>query len=245
MFAIGIVSSQAQVYSQNVVGYINQVIPVGYSMIANQVDYDGTGTNNTLANIMPSPPNYTHIYKFNGAGYDIANYYNGWNASGSSMTLNPGEGAFILNNSGSPITNTFVGTVLQGYLTNAVPAGYSIKGFSVPISGAISTTLKYPVGNFDHIYTWTGTNYAIYNYYNGWGVSGEPTINVGQSFFISRGASTNWVVHLFWDLLFGASQNTCTIPKIVDLGPTFLTGFRCRPLVCKMLAGMTPAKPSG
>ena len=190
--AAGLATSTAQtVYSQNVVGYINQVIPVGFSMIANQVDYDGTGTNNTLANVLPSPPNYTHVYKFTGTGYAIANYYNGWNDS--SMTLNPGEGAFINNLSGSPITNTFVGTVLQGTFTNAVPAGFSIKGYNVPISGAISTVLQYPVANYDHIYTWTGTNYVIYNYFNGWGSLGEPTINVGQSFFINRLASTNWV----------------------------------------------------
>ena len=191
MFAIGIVSSQAQVYSQNVVGYINQVIPVGFSMVANQVDYDGTGTNNTLANVLPTPPNGTHVYKFTGTGYTIANYLAGWGSS-SNFTLNPGEGVFINNPGPNPITNTFVGTVLQGTFTNAVPAGYSIKGFNVPISGAISTTLGYPAANGDHIYTWTGTNYVTYNYLGGW--SPEPTINVGQSFFIYRGASTNWVV---------------------------------------------------
>ena len=142
---------------------------------------------------MPSPPNFTQVYKFTGTGYDTASYYNGWNSP--NFTLNPGEGAFINNPGPSPITNTFVGTVLQGTFTNAVPAGYSLKGFNVPISGAIHATLGYPVANFDQIYTWTGTNYVSYSYYNGWGSGGEPTINVGQSFFINRLASTNWVVN--------------------------------------------------
>lgn len=196
-------TADSPIYSQNVVGYINQVIPRGFSMIANQVDYDGTGTNNTLANILPSPPNFTHIYKFTGTGFTVATYRLGWNDP--SMTLNPGEGAFIDNLSGSPITNTFVGTVLQGTFTNAVPAGFTLQGYNVPISGTI-TSLGYPIADSDYIYIWNNTNsqYAVYyhNSTNGWthiygthSDSEEPTINVGQSFFIYRGASTtNWVV---------------------------------------------------
>jgi len=191
---IGIVSSQAQVYSQNVVGYVNQVIPVGLSMIANQVDYDGTGTNNTLAHIFPSAPNGTYVYKFTDSGYLPYAYAGGW-LPDANMTLNPGEGAFILNNSGSPITNTFVGTVLQGNLTRAVPAGYSIQSYNVPISGGVSTVLQYPVTTGDYIYTWTGTNYGVFPYASGW-LSGEPTINIGQSFFIFHAGvtPTNWPV---------------------------------------------------
>jgi hypothetical protein len=196
--AAGLATSTAQtVYSQNVVGYINQVIPVGFSMIANQVDYDGTGTNNTLANIFPSAPINTHVYKFTDAGYSVYTYVGSW-VPNSSLTLNPGEGVFINNPGPNPITNTFVGTVLQGTFTNAVPVGFSMKGYNVPISGVIGPNgLGYPAATGDHIYTWTGTNYQIFTYLGGstW-VPSEPTINVGQSFFINRfGTSTNWVVN--------------------------------------------------
>ena len=191
-FAIGIVSSQAQVYSQNVVGYINQVIPVGFSMIANQVDYDGTGTNNTLAHIIPSAPIGTYVYKFTGSGYSTYVYAGSW-LPDANLTLNPGEGVFIKNPGPNPITNTFVGTVLQGTFTNAVSAGYNIKGYNVPISGGISTTLGYPATTGDYLYRWNGATYDVFLYAGVW-LPSEPTINVGQSFFIYRSASTNWFV---------------------------------------------------
>ena len=205
--AVGFVSptADAQVYSQNVVGYIKQVIPKGFSMIANQMDYDGTGTNNTLAHILPSPPNFTRIYKFTGTGFTVATYRLRW--SEPSMTLNPGEGAFIDNLSGSPITNTFVGTVLQGTFTNAVPAGFTLQGYNVPISGGVSAKLGYPVVDGDYIYMWNNTNslYAVHYHDNGeWiHIDGtgtytndiEPTISVGQSFFVNRQDPTNWVVN--------------------------------------------------
>jgi hypothetical protein len=193
--SLGISSAQS-VYSQNVVGYINQVIPPGFSMIANQVDYDGTGTNNTLAHIFPSAPNGTYVYKFTGSGYSTYVYGGGW-LPDANLTLNPGEGAFINNLSGSPITNTFVGTVLQGTFTNTVPAGFSIKGYTAPISGGISTVLKYSATTGDYLYTWTGSNYSTSVYAGSSWLPSEPTLNIGQSFFISHAGATptNWVIN--------------------------------------------------
>ena len=196
--SIGVSFADGQVYSQNVVGYINQVIPTGFSMIANQVDYDGTGTNNTLANIFPSStPFGIYVYKFVDSGYSTYMCLGGtsWSPN-SNMTLNPGEGAFINNNSGSPITNTFVGTVLQGTFTNAVPSGFSMKGYNVPISGLIHSNLNYPATFGDYLYTWTGSNYSTYMCLGSSWSPSEPTISIGQSFFISHsGAATNWVVN--------------------------------------------------
>jgi len=192
---LGIVYSQAQaVYSQNVVGYINQVIPVGFSMVANQVDYDGTGTNNTLAHILPSPPNPIYVYKFTSGAYSMCFYAGNVWLPNADMTLNPGEGVFINNPGPNPITNTFVGTVLQGNYTNAVPVGYSIQSYNFPISGAVSTGLKYPATPGDYVYTWVSNNFQI-SFYEGGGIwiANEPTINIGQSFFIYHsGTATNW-----------------------------------------------------
>ena len=181
---LGIACSQAQVYSQNVVGYINQVIPVGFSMAANQLD---SGTN-TIATLLPSPNQGTHVYKFVGPGYATANYHNpgGWNDA--TMTLNPGEGVFIYNPGPNPMTNAFVGTVLQGNFTNSVPAGFTLQSYVVPISGPISTVLGYPVASGD-IFTYgiipiRNMIYIIITVVHGV-FFGEPTVNVGQSLIYS------------------------------------------------------------
>jgi hypothetical protein len=197
MLAVGLATSSAQsVYSQNVVGYINQVIPPGFSMIANQLD---TGTN-TLGNLLPNVPQGTIVYKFTSAGgYTGDNFFGGvW--GDPTVTLNPGEGAFIYNPGSSPITNAFVGTVFQGTNNVTVPAGFSMQGYPVPVVGGISANFSYPAVNGDILYLWSGGTFVGYNYFGGgWTLNGspqEPIINVGQAFFIYHAGSnaTNWVV---------------------------------------------------
>jgi hypothetical protein len=181
-------TTRAQVYSANVVGYINQSIPTGFSMVANQLD---TGTN-TVGNLLPAPPNNTSIFKFAGAGYIANNYYYGW--TDPTMTLNPGEGFFVYN-PGAPITNAFVGTVLQGTFTNAITTGFTFQSYVVPKTGLITTDLHYPAVNNDTVYAWdtTNQNFVTYNFFYTWGPS-EPMLNVGESVFIYHpGAPTNWV----------------------------------------------------
>jgi hypothetical protein len=56
----GVIAASAQVYSVNVVGYINVAVPPGFSMIANQLD----SGNNTVGSLMPSVPELTVLYKF-------------------------------------------------------------------------------------------------------------------------------------------------------------------------------------
>ena len=62
--AAGALTSMAQVYSVNIVGYINLSIPRGFSMIANQLN---ATPDNTLETLMPTMPEGTIIYKFNPA----------------------------------------------------------------------------------------------------------------------------------------------------------------------------------
>src|ERR1039458_6223534 len=71
--AAGLLSSQAQVYSANVVGYVNTSITNNVVSIMSAVlDVDGTGTNNTISTVLgtTSVPVGTTVYAFNGAGFD-------------------------------------------------------------------------------------------------------------------------------------------------------------------------------
>jgi hypothetical protein len=217
--AAGISTSQAQVYSANVVGYVNiPVTPNQFKLIDPALDIDGTGTNNTILSLLSTNlATGTFVYVFNGSGYDVLNYApltrNGtpvWQLSGtnaSTYPLNPGEGFWVLDPTDTNVVET--GTVLQGSLTNKyVPATglFSLVASQVPVAGGVTTTLGYTPTQGDFVYIYNGVGYDVYNYApltrNGspvWQLGGsavEPQISVGQSFWLNPAASTpSWNVN--------------------------------------------------
>src|SRR5438270_1616829 len=146
--AAGLATSMAQVYSVNIVGYVNLNIPVGYSMIANQLN---ATPDNTVINLMPTPPNLTTVYKFDptSALFSSADYTDGAWEGDLTITANPGEGIFIYTP--AAFTQTFVGEV-QLVSDHALPNGFSIVSSVIPQSGALDTVLNYIPGNLDTVY---------------------------------------------------------------------------------------------
>jgi len=159
------------VYSLNVVGYINVALPSGYSLIANQL----TGADQSIPAVFGT--NYVNgctIFKWNAAGQTFASadsYYDlvhtggaapaGWydaNINPSTTTLNPGEGFFFFNPSNATSV-TLVGQVTQG--TNSVPlvAGYSFVSLIPPLATDLSTNgpLALPVANGNTYFTFDNT----------------------------------------------------------------------------------------
>jgi len=199
--AAGLASSfslaQGAVYSVNAVGYVNLTVPAGLSLIANPLD----ATDNTIANVLKVPAG-TQIYKFNGTGFTSALFddIDGWTSSGQpagNITLNPGEGMFVRNNSG-PFTNTFVGEVKQGNLSTPLPAGLSIVASQVPQQGKVSTDLSFPLIAGTQIYQFNGTSYKsfLYDDIDGWTSSGtpsEPSVAIAESFWVrNNSAAASW-----------------------------------------------------
>jgi hypothetical protein len=107
----------------------------------------------------------------------------------------PGEGGFVRNFAGTPMTITFVGEVMQGNLTNNVPNAYSIRSSQVPQAGAITTTLLYAPNGGDQVFKYNN-GYTTFTFDADdlvW-VPSEPSFNVGEAFFSRRfGAGDNWV----------------------------------------------------
>ena len=68
----GIVSSQAQVYSQNIVGYVNTILPNGNTAISNPL-LNGDGTNGA-ENVLTSLQIGDGLLVWNGAGYSGYTY---------------------------------------------------------------------------------------------------------------------------------------------------------------------------
>jgi hypothetical protein len=155
--AFSLATSQAQVYSANIVGYANVLLPGNgqFTLVATPFD-DGNG--NILSNIITAPLpggvanplGQSKITTFGiptpGVPNIIAKGATGaWSANPS---LPPGTGYYIQNGKpggGAPdLTNTFVGTVIPlvaASVTNDIPNGYSIQGSVIPYAGNIAISL--------------------------------------------------------------------------------------------------------
>jgi len=202
LLAAGVASSMAQsnVYSVNVVGYINLSLTNGLNMVANQLDFDGTGTNNTISGVFSnSLPNNSIVYKFeSGSFVNIAYSHSTWQASASTTSLNPGEAVFV--SVPTPVTVTVVGQVLQGSLTNGLNGGLNLLSSVAPLSGTIDGTgnggLNYVASSGDLIYLWDPVSQGYpttYSFAHGhWGPT-DPTLSVGQGFFLQSTSTSPWV----------------------------------------------------
>lgn len=199
--AVGAISSQAQVYSQNVVGYVNvSIAPNAFTCINVPVDYDGTGTNNQVVNVVgTNVPNGTLFEAWTpGVGF-VVNTFGPTSKNPTphwtlpTATYNPGAGIFVLNPSNSPVTLTLAGTVLQGSLTNKAisQAGFALVGGQFPVTGGLTSTFGYVPVNGDLFESYDPTNGFTVNTYGPtsknptphW-TTGEPQLGVGQGAFI-------------------------------------------------------------
>lgn len=183
--AASVISSQAQVYSQNIVGYVNVVESAGgFNLEAPQLDLDGTGTNDTVSTVYPNPSVNDAVYSFNtnSGAYDIISFLvksqghganqtfttNWYDLNGnvaSSYPINVGKGVFY--NAAVNETNTFTGVVLSGTLTNGffpAPGTFNLVASQVPIAGGLDSVLGYVPNVNDSVYIYTNGQYAIYSY---------------------------------------------------------------------------------
>jgi hypothetical protein len=191
-------TSQAQVYSQNIVGYINIPLVGGQNnLICNQLDVDGTGTNNTLASLFSTNlPNNATLSAWNGTGFDTAIYSTstGWSTTSDKFVnagIQPGIGFFLKTK--NAVTVTIVGNVLVG--TNSVPVvpGISLVSPTVPVAGTLDTTNQFPIvnNNVVNVFNGVGFNSFTYSSSTGWNPS-DPQLTVGQAVFINVKKGTNW-----------------------------------------------------
>ena len=194
----------AQVYSQNIVGYVNVTCSNLFTLIENPLD-DGAG--NTVSNVLKSAPAGTAIFTFNGTNFALntLDLFGGWWTRPADVVA-PGAGFFVQNNNGAPFTLTFVGNVLTGTLNTPLKAGvYSLVGSQVPQSGFMGD-LGYAGVNGDFAFRYANT-FILYTkdlFGGGWSSSkaGDtqvdntkgPFFNIAESMFYNNqaGVATNW-----------------------------------------------------
>jgi hypothetical protein len=152
LVAAGVASSMAQsnVYSLNVVGYVNLTVKPGYNLITLPLqNADPTSSiNSVLTNTTPVLPFGSFVSTFNSGtqGYNQAvyaggdgNWYDGNFVFLVTNSLPPGSGFFLNLLGTSNVTITVVGSVLTGTNTYPVSPGYGFYGQFVPIVGDLTT----------------------------------------------------------------------------------------------------------
>jgi hypothetical protein len=220
--AAGVATSMAaNVYSVNVVGYINVTVAPGYNLIANQLDVDGIDTVTTVLNPgTPSSQEGATTLKFSNGGFLSDTYANntgdvgfiGWYDSNtgnpSTNTIPPGVGFFYFN-PGASATLTLTGTVLQGTNSVHLGSGYSLISTIAPQAITLDTTAtnNFPAGEGDVFLGFTGGTFSQNDTYAattadvgfiGWydsntGNPASPTPAVGQGFFYyNAGSAKSW-----------------------------------------------------
>lgn len=202
----GVVSSNAQVYSANIVGYVNQPLTSGtLTLVCNPLD-DGT---NTANDVCASLPNKSTIQLWNGTGFTAySKTSSGFTLSGvqNNPALPVGLGFFV--KSSGNFTNTYVGNVIPApggnSVTNSFPSGVlELVGSPLPVSGTFqdvgtnSLNLYATLPNKSTVQFWNGAGFTAYSKTSsGFTLSGAPSnpnYTVGQGFFVKGSGAFSWV----------------------------------------------------
>lgn len=196
--AASVVSTMAQsnVYSLNVVGYVNVPLKggVNFNLIANPLN----NANNNITNLFTTAASDgDQIFTWNAAAQDLgATIYtysivsHSWDGS---RILKPGEGIFYLA-TGNNVTNTFVGEVIQGQYTNPVGVlggvNFNMFASSIPIGGSFTNAIDGIIAaDGDQVFTWDvnaqdlGTGIATYSIVSHSWDNPNITVNPGNGFF--------------------------------------------------------------
>lgn len=222
LVAAGVLSSEAQnnVYSLNVVGYVNLTLKPGYNLLTAQLKDSASPTAaiNTILTNAPALPDGSTFIGWDAGTQGFTEAAN-WVSPGSggpfwvaadfetlvSDTAPRGKSFFVFNSGGSDVTMTLVGEVPQGQDVVTVPANYSFLGDLVPTSQEIVTN-GFPVVDNSTLITWDATAQGYTEALNGVGVgSGGPmwvaadfeTVvpfapAVGQGFVYNAPGSAGW-----------------------------------------------------
>jgi hypothetical protein len=204
------ITSEAQVYSANIVGYVNVTPLTGVNnLLANPLD---SGTN-TLISLFPGVPGASTVSVYSPSGYTVYKFAAGhWKnlvggAVSDSVLLPPGEG-FFFNPAAPGYTNTFVGNVvaLSGTsVTNVLGAGSQLVGSAIPYADSVTNTstinLQAPGATTLNKWNAATQSYVLFKIVGGqWKLNGTvaqvPSVGVAEGFFVNPPSGFNWVESL-------------------------------------------------
>jgi hypothetical protein len=145
--------------------------------------------------LFPEVPEGTEIYQIEN-GQFTTNIFRRGQWTRSDDTLNVGEGLFLKNPASTSVAATIAGTILQGDLTNAIPAGLSIQSAIIPRAGRLTQDLGLKLSVFDNVYLFTNGILQTFTFLpDGSWRPYEPKVGVGQGLIINASKPLNWVIH--------------------------------------------------
>lgn len=162
LIAAGALTSQAQsnVYSLNVVGYVNLTVKPGYNLLAAQLKNStgSTAINATLTNVTGLAEGST-FFKWNAGAQDFTEaavfiatppdgpawYFSDFSGPTTDVAAR-GESFFVFNAGGTDATITLVGEVPQGSDSVSVPNNYGFLADTVPAVQEVITN-GFPVAD--------------------------------------------------------------------------------------------------
>src|SRR5450432_1551654 len=161
----GVISSDAQVYSANIVGYVNVPMPAAALVLTSNPLDDGTNTANSL---LASLPKASLLEVWTGSGFSVLSKTSTGFAGNPSLPV--GTGFFV--KSTSNYTNTFVGNVVPNpggnQATINLPAGALVLvGSVLPVSGTFNDVgtntinLIATLPKASLLETWTGSGFTV------------------------------------------------------------------------------------
>ena len=195
-FAAGALTVSAQVYSVNIVGYVNQATTGGQlHLVQNPLD-NGT---NTLNSVLAGSPAGSEAYVWNGSGYTPSLVGAKTGVWSPDTAIPTGVGFFFRPSANR--TNTYVGQVLAGpgeSVTNSLANGVlDLTGSLLPLATTNHSTdaafglTGAPAGSA--LYKWNGSGYtpSLVGAKSGtW--SPGVSIAVGESVFIQPAGAFDW-----------------------------------------------------
>lgn len=203
ILAAGVASSMAQsnVYSLNVVGYVNVVVQGGgsYNLLANPLN---NPTSNGVTNLFNGTPgDFDQVLTWDVNAFDFAAtqplYLSG--AWDSNVNLPVGQGFFYVN-ANNTFTNTFVGEVVQGSFTRTLvgSGSYNLIGSSAPVGGGFTNAIAGLVpGDFDQVLKWDVNTFDFNSvqplFLSGAWDTTALNIGVGEGlFYVNANADNSW-----------------------------------------------------
>jgi hypothetical protein len=189
--------AQAQVYSVNIVGYVNKAATSGALHL---VENPLVSTNDTLNSVLAGSPATSQAWVWNGAGYTPSSVGAKSGVWSPDVAIPTGTG-FFYKPAGN-ITNTFVGEVIVGpgqSATNSLSAGVlDLTGALIPVATtSIATDASYGLTTApatSQLWKWNGVGYTPTSVGAKSGVwSPDVSVSVGEAVFIKAPSSFDWV----------------------------------------------------
>lgn len=197
LFTFCALTTRAQVFSSNGVGYVNVTLHPGFNLVANPLIAHDNSIGALFYNIQGGVPAGLKIFRMVGDRFETIV----WNdlddnfipeAAAAEETL-PGDGVLVFLPGTQNRVLTFVGEIPQGDLCTTIPTGWSIKSSVVP-QAINPADYNFPNANLIFRLTITGS-YEVFRFddlENAWKPS-LPNFKVGEAFFVfNRGPAVDW-----------------------------------------------------